>query len=87
MVMKTYSVAKGKAKAVTMIMSSMNDPQPSAESDARFIEELVKYWKAGGQVAFYFVDQLRIEEIEEKTGNGFFDCFYEAFNFYYTQWL
>lgn len=67
MVMKTYSVAKGKAKAVTMIMSSMNDPQPSAESDARFIEQLVKYWQAGGQIAFYFVDQLRIEDIEEKT--------------------
>ena len=67
MVMKTYSVAKGNAKAVTMVMSSMNDPQPSEESDAHFIESLVEYWKSGGQIAFYFVDQLRIEEIEEKT--------------------
>ncbi len=66
-IMKTYSVAQGDAKAVTMVMSSMNDPQPSAESDERFIEALVKYCQAGGQIAFYFVDQLRIEEIEEKT--------------------
>lgn len=67
MLMKTYSVANGKAKAVTMVMSSMNDPQPSEDSDARFIEYLVKYWQAGGRIAFYFVDQLRIEDIEEKT--------------------
>ena len=45
----------------------MNDPQPSEESDARFIESLVAYCQSGGQIAFYFVDQLRIEEIEEKT--------------------
>jgi hypothetical protein len=64
---RDYGVVQGKTRAVTMVLSDMNDKKPSEESDRRFIETLIDYVKAKGEIAFYFVDQLRIQQIEEKT--------------------
>lgn len=73
LLMETYSIKKGNAKAVTMILSDMNDDQPSTEANERFIDALVSYCKRGGQLAIYFCDQLRFEEIRAQTKKAGFD--------------
>ena len=65
-VMRTNSVADGKAKTVAMILSDMIDDQPpSKRSDERLMKALIRYAKRGG-IGFYFVNQKRMADIEEK---------------------
>ena len=67
LLLETYSVSQSKAKAVTMVLSDMNDDHPSAEANDRFIDTLVDYCRRNGAIGFYFCDQLRFEEVREKT--------------------
>ena len=63
----TSSVKRGKAAPIALIVSSMVDGEPeSKESDDRVMAELIKYGKAGGQMAFYFCDQQRMAAVREK---------------------
>ncbi len=63
----TSSVKRGKAAPIALIVSSMVDGEPeSKESDERVMAELIKFGKAGGQMAFYFCDQQRMAAVREK---------------------
>jgi hypothetical protein len=64
--MRTYSVAKGKAKSVALIVSNMIDDQPAVdESEPRLMESLINYGHRGA-MGFYFVDQTRMADIIDK---------------------
>lgn len=63
----TSSVKRGKAAPIALIVSSMVDGEPeSKESDDRVMAELIKFGKAGGELAFYFCDQQRMAAVREK---------------------
>jgi hypothetical protein len=70
--LKTHSVAFGKAKTAALILSSFQDDQPnSEESEVKLLDALTKLAKRGG-IGFYFVDRTRMDFIEEKmTKAGF----------------
>ncbi|MBI1313258.1 hypothetical protein GC176_18355 [bacterium] len=65
-VLDTFSVKKGKAKTVTLIVSSMLDDQPQgSDSDAQLMDSLIEYGHRGG-LAFYFCDQSRMDYVRDK---------------------
>lgn len=69
--MKTRSVAQGGAKPVALIISSLNEGEAeSAGCQERFIQALINFHRAGGQMAFYFCDQRRSAWLEEQTAKA-----------------
>lgn len=61
----TYSVAKGKAKAVALILSDMNETfDPGPESDARLVDALTRFAHRG-EVGFYYCDQQRMAVVRD----------------------
>lgn len=70
-VLNTSSVSRGKAVPVTLIISSMKEGENEASaSKERFINALIKYHQAGGQMAFYFCDQQRMAWVREQTAKA-----------------
>ncbi len=75
-VMRTNSIANGKAKSVALILSDMIDDQPnSADNDSRLMNALISYGRRGS-IGFYFVDQVRMADVQKKMEQaGFrFSC-------------
>jgi len=66
-VLRTFSVAQGKAKTVALILSDLVDNFPEQEaSEKRLIDALTRYARRGA-IAFYFCDQAKLDDIQAKT--------------------
>ena len=78
-VLNTYSVARGKAKTISLILSDMLDNHPDQDaSEKRFIDALARY-ASRGAIAFYFCDQAKLSDIRKKTEQaGFRWCIIEC---------
>ncbi len=73
--MQTYSVAKGNAESVALILSDMNDDQPGQnESDRRLMNALTTYARKGN-LGFYFCDQIRMADIRQKMEQAGFQFY------------
>lgn len=75
--LNSSSVARGGAKPVALVISSM---QPAEDEDPKdgeqFIEELIRFHRGGGLMSFYFVDQRRWAWVKEQTKKAGIDWVY-----------
>ncbi len=69
--MNTYSVAKGNSIPVALIISSLKEGEAETPtSEQHFIDELIKFHRSRGRMAFYYCDQQRMAWIRAQTAKA-----------------